>query len=134
MSDSLVKIRTEPLHIVQGEMLPVALTPQGVMALLCTGHPVSLLSSWPPSTKVGSGIQLCLHSSLSIAVTPRQASRELQLPAPSFFFSSAHAYTESCQNRCTPESKICNWQGPCGSQIYNNFPVNFFFFTSPSNL
>lgn len=74
MNDSLVKIRTELLHIVQGEMLPKALGPDShlkeswlccVLDILCPYCP-----SWPSSTPAGSGIQLCLHSSLSIAVTP----------------------------------------------------------------
>lgn len=118
MSNSLARIRTEHLHMVQGEMLPVALGTEShleeswlccALDILCPYCP-----SWPSSTIAGSGIQLCLHSSLSIAVAPRQASRKLQLSPPSFFFSSAHAKTESCQNRCMPESKNCNWQGPCG--------------------
>lgn len=128
MGDSLVRIRAEPLHTVQ------ALEPDShleeswlccALGILCPYCP-----SWPSSTKAGSGIQLCLHSRLSIAVAPRKASRKLQLPPPSFFFSSAHAKTESCQNRCVPESENCNWQGPCGSSAYNNFPVYLFIYIS----
>lgn len=62
------------------------LPPWGVCCAL--GIPCPSCASWPSSTTVGSGIQLCLHSSLSVAVTPQRASRELQLPPPFFLFLS----------------------------------------------
>lgn len=101
------------LHMVERQMLPMVLGPA---PHLCCGHPTSFLSflaifhcrwKWDPVWSVS--------QSVPITVTLPQVSCELQLPPPSFFCSSAHANTESCQNRYMPESKNYNWQGPCDS-------------------
>lgn len=91
-----------------------SLTPRGVTALPWTGDPLlSLLAifhrswKWDPAPPAS--------QSVAIALTLPQVSRELQLLLPSLFSASAHANTESCQNRYTPEYKNCNWQGPCDS-------------------
>ena len=66
---NLVKIRAGPLHMVQGQTLPVVLGPATHLekSQFCSGlaikHPY--YPSWPSSTIVGSGIQFRLHPSLS---------------------------------------------------------------------
>lgn len=108
-----------------------SLTPRGVTALLWTGHPTSSLSflaifhhswKWDPARSAS--------QSVAIAVTLPPVSCELQLLPPSLFSSSAHANTESCQNRHMPESKIAAGKEHVILRGYNGFSVYLFIYIS----